>query len=77
MKGETSNIVHNRARCRKCGDVIESTHVHDFKYCSCGSIFVDGGQEYIRRGGNFEDIESLDEYSDIPVKVENPRRVWL
>lgn len=43
-------IVRNSARCHNCGDEIESTHRHDFKYCSCGNIFVDGGHDYIRRG---------------------------
>ena len=50
-------IVHNKARCRKCGDTIESTFGHDFKWCSCGAIFVDGGKSYLRRGGNFEDFK--------------------
>ena len=45
-------IVRNAAECRKCGDVIESTHRHDFKFCKCGEIFVDGGRDYIRRGAN-------------------------
>ena len=34
----------------KCGDIIESVHRHDFVECSCGSIFVDGGHDYLRRG---------------------------
>lgn len=49
----------NRIRCKKCEDVIESTYRHDFKYCKCGSVFVDGGKDYHRRGyppvGNIED----------------------
>jgi len=39
------------AQCKLCGDIIESTHVYDFKFCKCGAIFVDGGKEYLRRGG--------------------------
>lgn len=39
----------NRAKCKKCGDVIESTHVYEFVTCKCGSISVDGGGEYLRR----------------------------
>ena len=27
----------NRIRCRKCGDVITSESVHDFKFCKCHS----------------------------------------
>lgn len=44
--------LRNRAQCRKCGDIIESRHVHDFVRCKCGAIFVDGGHDYIRRGGD-------------------------
>jgi hypothetical protein len=54
-------ITRNRAKCRKCGDEIESKSVHDFVSCSCGATFVDGGKDYLRRGGNLEDIEDLSE----------------
>ncbi len=43
-------ILHNSAQCKDCGDVIESLHRHDYVQCKCGSIFVDGGREYLRRG---------------------------
>ncbi len=42
-------ILRNSAKCGACGDEIESTHRHDFKYCQCGAIAVDGGKAYIRR----------------------------
>ena len=48
-------IIVNRIRCKQCGEVIESTHVHDFKMCSCGSCGVDGGQSYLRRLYKTED----------------------
>lgn len=35
-------ITRNAIRCKKCGDVIESKTVHDFKFCSCGTCAVDG-----------------------------------
>lgn len=53
--------MRNRARCRRCRDVVESTGRHDFQACSCGAIFVDGGQSYWRAGGNPEDFERLDD----------------
>jgi len=37
--------------CLNCGDFIFSSHRHDFVTCTCGSISVDGGQEYLRRVG--------------------------
>lgn len=54
-------IIHNRIRCKKCGDVIESCSVHDFKWCSCHSCAVDGGHEYLKRLGELEDWEELSE----------------
>ena len=57
-------IIKNKAKCRKCGTIIESKHRHDFVLCKCEAIFVDGGKEYLRRGGNFEDLEELSEVSD-------------
>lgn len=42
-------ITSNKARCLKCGDIIESTHRHDFQTCSCGNLSVDGGHDYLRR----------------------------
>ena len=42
-------IKQNKIQCTHCNDIIESTHVHDFKYCSCKKVAVDGGKEYLRR----------------------------
>ena len=58
-------IIVNKIRCKKCNDVIESTHGHDFKVCKCGSVAVDGGKDYLKRSGNREDWEELSEYEDI------------
>ncbi len=55
-------ILVNKIQCKKCKDIIESKHVHDFKWCKCRSIAVDGGLEYLRRIGNFEDIIELSEF---------------
>lgn len=49
-------IVRNAAECVGCGQVLESTHVHDYREHECSSgrrpiwFMVDGGKEYIRRG---------------------------
>lgn len=58
-------IMRNVIKCKKCGDVIESCSVHDFKFCSCGSCAVDGGHEYLRRCGNQEDWEDLSETQSV------------
>lgn len=44
-------IVRNSAQCKACGSHIESTHRHHYVSCTCGSIAVDGGYDYIRRVG--------------------------
>lgn len=49
-------IISNSATCRKCKDFIFSRHVHDFVTCKCGAISVDGGQEYLKRVGDFSAI---------------------
>lgn len=55
-------IKSNKIRCRKCGEIIESVSVHDFKFCKCGAVAVDGGHEYLRRCGNLENFEELSEF---------------
>lgn len=60
-------ILKNRIRCKLCGDVIESKHVHNFVTCSCGACSVDGGQDYLRRCGNHDDWEDLTETEVIEV----------
>jgi hypothetical protein len=54
----------NKIKCLRCGDIIESTSVHDFKFCSCGACAVDGGMEYLRRVGEREDWEELSEFEE-------------
>lgn len=59
-------IKRNVIRCTHCGDVIESTHVHDFKWCSCGTVAVDGGKMYCKRSfmNSPADFEELSEWED-------------
>lgn len=61
---KTKKILVNRAKCNYCGWVIESQARHHLNICDCGKFFVDGGQEYLRRGGDnwtemseFEEVE--------------------
>jgi ribosomal protein L37AE/L43A len=61
-------IIRNSARCKKCGDEIESRHRHDWVQCKCGAIFVDGGKEYLRRGGTFTDLEETSIYEETPIE---------
>ena len=55
-------VVSNKCQCRLCGDIIESTHGHDFVRCKCGEIFTDGGTRYIRRGAS--DLNNIIDLSE-------------
>lgn len=52
-------IIHNRIRCKICGDIIESKHRHDFVRCKCGACFVDGGHDYLRRGWDGQNKDDI------------------
>ena len=60
-------ILQNQVRCNKCGDEPYSAHRHDFKYCKCGSVAVDGGMSYLRRMGDLSDVTELS--ISVPQKV--------
>ena len=60
-----------RVKCRQCKDVIQSKSVHDFVSCKCRAIYIDGGGEYTRCGGNPSDFIYLDK------KKQKPREWWL
>lgn len=42
-------LVRNAIQCTNCKDVIESKYTHDFKWCECGTVAVDGGLSYCKR----------------------------
>ena len=63
------HIIRNAIRCNHCGDIIESTSVHDFRTCSCGCVSVDGGHEYLRRWfryspADFTDVSEVEPAGD-------------
>lgn len=54
-----TKVIVNKVRCKSCDDIIESKHRHDFVFCKCGKIAVDGGKEYLRRVGDLKNYEDL------------------
>jgi len=58
-------VLKNSAKCLNCEEVLVSENRHDFKQCSCGNVFVDGGLHYIRRG-----VEDSFQYLDLSETVE-------
>ena len=62
-------IIQNAVTCLGCGDFIVSKHRHDFVTCTCGAVSVDGGQEYLRRVGDFSN--TMDHSWSLPDDVYN------
>ena len=60
-------IIFNKIKCKHCGDIIESTTIHEFVTCSCGKCSADGGKDYIRRCFESDgDFEELSEFEEVP-----------
>ena len=59
-------LIRNAIKCNNCGDVIESKYTHDFKWCSCETVAVDGGLSYARRlfKHSPDDFADLSEWTD-------------
>ena len=51
----------NKAKCLRCEGIIESESRHDMQQCECGAIFVDGGPQYWRFGGDMTYFERIRE----------------
>lgn len=43
-------VYENKVACAVCGDILVSSYRHDWVTCSCDSIYIDGGDDYWRRG---------------------------
>jgi len=69
MIDDKTRILQNQVRCNKCGDEPYSAHRHDFKYCKCGSIAVDGGMSYLRRVGNYSKKNTTEMSISVSKKV--------
>lgn len=62
-------VIINKIKCKYCNDVIESFYTHDFKWCSCGQVAVDGGHEYCKRTyrnspDDFEELSVIEEVDE-------------
>ncbi len=52
-------ILSNQVECLRCNDQPWSGGRHDFRYCKCGAVAVDGGQDYLKRTGAREDWKDM------------------
>lgn len=65
LKNSKLKIEHTGIRCLVCEDIIFSEYRHDFKACTCGHCFIDGGKDYLRYGFiDKEFIRFVDIYED-------------
>lgn len=64
MKVKDKKLIFNAVQCAKCDDVVVSSHRHDFRYCKCGAIAVDGGLEYTKRCGDIFNCIDLSKYEE-------------
>jgi hypothetical protein len=46
-----------KAQCKLCLTVIQSMHRHDFVWCKCQKIAIDGGDAYTKCSGEFDHFE--------------------
>lgn len=77
----------HKVRCTFCGFELVSQHRHDFKYCGCGRIAVDGGNDYLKTSGSSEHIEiysdehggfiPLSEFFKESVSLEDEIKDWF
>ena len=65
-------IIHNRVVCKKCHEIIESIHRHDFVWCACvdeegqpNGIAVDGGTDYLRRIGDLDGYIEISAHEEV------------
>ena len=66
--------IRHAIQCKKCLETIESKHIHDFKYCSCMAVGIDGGiSDGNRILGSLSDIEDRSMYC----AVIGGKRIWL
>lgn len=68
-------ILRNAIVCNHCGDEIESEDRHDFKFCVCGTVAVDGGRDYLKRmftygPEDYTDISEVTTFTGDPVLLE-------
>lgn len=59
MRTYDRRITRNAVQCHKCDEIVESTHRHDFKFCKCRNIAVDGGHDYLRRMGGLQSFKEM------------------
>jgi hypothetical protein len=67
----------NRAKCKLCGDTLESFHAYDYVICKCGEISISGGNDKLecsaKHWENFLRVD--DEGNEIIVKINGAETI--
>ena len=60
-------IIKNSVKCNLCGEIIVSEDIQVLKFCKCGAVSVDGGNDYLKRTykNSPDDYTELSEYEEI------------
>lgn len=54
--------MRNRAKCKKCGSILESFYERDLVKCLCGEIAIDGGdKEFLAFANDFANFLRIDD----------------
>lgn len=66
--------VRHAVHCKKCKTTIESITEHDYKFCPCGSVGIDGG---ISDGNRILGSQSDMENRSVYCATVNNKKIWL
>ena len=71
------NRYQDAVACLKCDEIIYSKYPHDFHSCSCSSVYVDGGRDYLKISGNKSDFEivKLDLFNMKEYKIDKNNKI--
>lgn len=59
LKNRKPQTGYGTIKCLRCNEIIQSLHRHDFRYCFCGAVAVDGGRDYLNISGERADFQVL------------------
>lgn len=61
----------SKIKCKKCGEILESKHRHDFVSCGCDNkSFVDGVDDYVTIGA--EELDLIEVLCDAECSEDRP-----
>lgn len=69
-------IILNAIRCKRCDKVIYSRYRHDFNFCKCGAVAIDGGTAYLKRSGDPTSYIELSTSPDYMYALANTLFDW-